>query len=455
MINYNIPTAYDTLNADQKLAFDMLQYGLNSNQNFFITGDAGVGKSYLIDVYTEFCQSNKLNIVKAAFTGTAATNIKGSTLHKIFKLPLTIATRKISPSQMTNIYQMLKFIDVLFIDEISMVRIDMFENIMSQIKEANAIRTRSNKNPIQVIISGDFCQLKPIITQEDKNLYAEITGQDIGTGCCYNSDLWTEFDFQTIELTIPMRQADVNFCNALNNIKIGLKSSIDYINQNSAQSEIKDGIWLCGYKNTAAEKNALGIYKLPGEIYESNAIITGKANIKHTNIAENLIYKIGARVMMTRNDGYHYYNGSLGTIKAVMPNKEILIDLDNGILVHVPKVKTSFYEYKVQNGVITPIEIGSITQYPFRIGYAITIHKAQGQTYDKMNLVPEIFSPGQLYVALSRCKNLDKIYIQPDYTNQKITESKIMPDPDTIKFLIQQNANAQKYREWFKQTIAY
>ena len=442
MINYKIPDSYYSLNDDQKTAFDMLLYGLNSNQNFFITGDAGVGKSYLIDVYSEFCYKNNINIIKTAFTGTAANNIHGATLHKTFKLPLSVLTKEISSSQSINIQSMLQYTDVIFIDEISMVR-------MNQIKEANKLRDKKNKNPIQIIISGDFCQLKPVVTAEDRRIYAELTNLEIGTGCCYTSNEWLNCDFKIIELTTPMRQADQNFCNALNNIKIGLKSSIDYLNQNSAPDPIENGIWLCGYKDTAAQKNALGIYNLPGELYESEAEVFGKANIKHTNLAEKLIYKLNARVMMLRNEGLTYSNGSLGTIVNILSRNEVMIQLDNGHLARVQKVKTTFHEYKVQNNIITPVEIGSITQFPFKIGYAVTIHKAQGQTYDRMNLVPEIFTPGQLYVALSRCKNLSNIYIQPDKYGQKITEQKIIPDKDTIKFLIEQNAKAQEYRDWF------
>ena len=99
--------------------------------------------------------------------------------------------------------------------------------------------------------------------------------------------------------------------------------------------------------------------------------------------------------------------------------------------------------------------VGYVIQYPFKIGYAITIHKSQGQTYDAMNLVPEIFTPGQLYTALSRCKMLQNIYIQPDQYGNKITEKKIMPNIDIVKFMIKLESDYNTYKDWYMNTIGY
>lgn len=456
---YKFPKSYDTLNSEQKLIFNILKYGYDSHIHYFITGDAGVGKSYLIDVFTDFCKINNINIVKTAPTGVAATNIKGTTYHKQFKLPLSVLTEQIEPSQFANMYKVLQYMDILFIDEIGMARVDAFDNIMRQVQEINKIRAKFNKQPVQVILSGDFGQLQPVITDQDKINYQKLYQKDIGNGCCYNSHWWTDMDFKPLILTTPMRQSDAAFCTALNNIKIGIKQDIDYLNQNSAQSEIKNGIWLCGYNNTAAHKNALGIFNLPGKEYHSDATIIGKANIKHTNMAEKLIYKKNARVMMTMRDLNQprspYCNGSLGTIENISPNGAITIRLDTGVKTIVNKIKLPFIEYNVVNGRMEAKEVGYVIQYPFKIGYAITIHKSQGQTYDAMNLVPEIFTPGQLYTALSRCKTLQNIYIQPDQYNNKITEKKIMPNIDIVKFMIKLESDYNTYKDWYMDTIGY
>lgn len=455
MKRYNIPLSYDTLNDEQKTAFDMLKYGLDAGQNYFLTGDAGVGKSYLIGVYAEFCKRNNLTMLKAAPTGTAAVNIKGTTLHKLFRLPFTICEAKPTDKQIDNIWGIISQADVIFIDEVSMVRVDIFENIMNQITKSNEIRTRRGKQKTQVIISGDFGQLKPIVTAEDKKLYAELTGRDIGHGCCYDSGMWPVMDFAPIMLHAQMRQADPKFCSVLDDVRIGISCDLDYINANSAKSEIPDGIWLCGYKNTAAEKNALGLYRLPGDLLSSKAIVRGKAKVEQTNCADELIYKIGARVMMIRNQGHEYHNGSLGAIRSQRPDGTIMIDLDEGRSVAVEKVQFSFYEYKIGfSGQIEQVETGSVTQYPFKIGYAVTIHKSQGATYDKMNLVPEIFAVGQLYTALSRCRSVSGIYIQPDKLGRKITPDKLMPDKEIVKFLIEQNGKAADYKAYFESQVS-
>ncbi len=452
MKQYRYPDIYATLNDDQKMTFQMLVYGCDSNVNYFLTGNAGTGKSYLVDAYYEFCQLNGLTMLKCAPTGVAATRIGGVTMHRMFKLPLTVLTEKFEGSQYANIYKILVHADVLFIDEISMARIDIFDNAMAQVQFANGVRAKNGQPPMQVVVCGDFGQLMPVVTETDRNLYAQLTGKDIGNGCCYNSHWWTDMNFQPILLTQPMRQSDSRFCRALDNLRIGIGTDVDFLNQNCAPAPLKDGIWLCGYNNTAAEKNARGIYSLPGQASTNMAIVTGKANIKQTNFVENLIYKNGARVVMCMrelgNKFSPYDNGSLGTIVG-LGRGWVKIDLDNGKRVTVSPVKLPFYEYAVSGGSVQPREIGTVTQYPFKIGYAVTIHKSQGQTYDQMNLVPEIFMPGQLYVAMSRCRELSKIYVQPDGYGRRITPDKIMPNKDVVQFLIGQDAKYSQYRQYF------
>lgn len=456
MKQYKYPKIYDTLNIDQKLAFQMLVYGHDSGVNYFLTGDAGTGKSYLIDAFYQFCVVNSINMLKCAPTGIAATNIGGTTMHRMFKLPLSVLTDKVEGGQFANIYKILCHADIMFVDEVSMARIDTFGNAMAQIREANKIRERNKKPPVQIIVCGDFGQLMPVVTENDRNLYQQLTGRDIGTGCCYNSHWWEDLGFQPILLTKPMRQNDAQFCRALDNIKVGIKSDIPYLNAATSQQPVKDGIWLCGYNATAAEKNARGIYNLPGEALTSRAIVTGKANIKQSNFVDNLIYKTGARVVMTMrelgNPNSPYDNGSLGTIVDARRDA-VRIRLDRGMTVTVGKVKLPFYDYEVSGGRAEPREIGSIIQFPFKIGYAITIHKSQGQTYDKMNVVPEIFAPGQLYVAMSRCRDIGSIYIQPDGRGNRITPEKILPNPEVVRFLIEQDAKYAKFKDYFTQNV--
>lgn len=456
MKNYNYPASYGTLNPDQKAAFQMLVYGHDSGKHYFLTGDAGTGKTYLIDVFSTFCALNGISLVKCAPTGVAATAIHGSTMHRLFRLPLNVVTEEIQSTQFANIHRLISKADVIFIDEVSMCRIDIFGNVMRQISEADKIRTRAGKAPIQIILSGDFGQLAPIVTENDRNLYMQATGKDIGDGCCFRSHWWTELDFQPIILSQHMRQSDTRFCSALDNLRIGIAADLDYLNASSAPAPVDGGIWLCGYNRTADYKNVQGLAALPGEVRESRAVVTGKANVKQTNFAENLLYKDGARVVMCMrepgNRNSPYDNGSLGTIVGI-GRDYVRIELDSGPIIPVGRVKLPFYEYVVNGSTIEPHEIGTVTQYPFKIGYAVTIHKSQGQTFDKLNLVPEIFIKGQLYVAMSRCRDVGGIYIQPDRYGRKLTPDKVMPNPEAVRFLIEQDANYADFRKYFMSSL--
>lgn len=456
MKTYKYPLSYQTLNDDQTAIFDMIVYGFNSNQNYFLTGNAGVGKSYLINVLTEFCEDNMINIAKAAPTGIAAVNIHGTTLHKLFKLPLSIVERKPSDKQLSNIKQKIQYIDILIIEEISMVRVDIFENIMRQIEEANKLRSQCGKNPIQIILSGDVGQIPPVITDNDRKNYKDLYNTDIDEEGCYNSAYWDIMDFKPLILSQVMRQNDTKFCNALDNIKIGIANGLDYINKNSA-TQPNNGIWLCGYNKTANNINVKNLWSLPGEFYISNAETSGNAKVSNTPFAEKLPFKINARVIMIMNEMApcpRYRNGMLGTITEIIDENSVKIKLDgHRFETVIQKAKIPFIEYYVVNGHLRCREIGYVEQFPFKIGYAITIHKSQGQTYDKMNLIPEIFSKGMLYVALSRCKSLSNIYIYGAENSQKLTADKIIVNPETAKFIIKQDAEYAKYKDWFKTNV--
>lgn len=451
MRQHRYPETYETLNEEQSLIFEMLLWGYNNEKHFFLTGDAGVGKSYLIRAFSDYCKLNHINLVKVAPTGIAATNINGMTMHKMFRIPTHVVDQTLDKYQKDNVRHMIQYIDILLIEEVSMARLDFFNNVMANIAYANAYREKRNKKPIMVILAGDLGQLMPIVKDEDKINYKEMTGKDMGSGCCYTSHFWNKYNFIPLVLTQQMRQSDLKFCDALNNIKIGKTDDINYINTNSSQTPITDGIWLCGRNDTAEKKNIECMNKLT-KTYTNIAYTHGKVDMNQTTFMKELVYAIGARVVMLINDNENgkYINGSLGTITEIYnKEKRVKIKLDNGNTIIVEPFTQSFYEYYVLNGKIVEEQVGYLTQFPFKIGYAITIHKSQGQTYDKMNLVPEIWSPGQLYVALSRCKTLANIYIQPIYGN-KIMAKHVKADPTTIKFLETINQTYNKFKEFYK-----
>lgn len=403
----SFPQMYETLNDEQKQALELLASGVN----VFITGNAGTGKSYLVNAFAKYCEHEHISLVKTAPTGIASIEIGGATLHHQFKLKTGLDFSPVKKSP-----KFLDATDVLLIDEISMVRIDVFDRIMQMIQIANSKRPRKKK-PIQIVLVGDFYQLAPVISKEEKPYLVERYGEDVKDGYCFQSSLWRIFNIRTCNLTTVIRQADKAFCAALDACKKGDAYCLNFIRYNASKKPFKDGIWVCGKNSTVNDKNNQELAKLQGKMYISEAEYDGKVTKADRLCDEVFCFKIGARVVMTSNDydEQMYQNGSLGTITGLEDNS-IVVSLDNGEVVAVGKKTFSKYEYeyKTEGRTVTLEQnsIGSATQYPMRLGYAVTVHKSQGQTYEKMNLMPEIFSNGQLYVALSRCKSIENIYIE-------------------------------------------
>ena len=168
----------ETLNKEQRLIFDKLTQGAN----LFITGEAGTGKSYLINTFSEWCYENKVKLMKLAPTGVAANNIGGATIHSQFELETNVLTRSdfLVPKAVTES-------DVILIDEIGMVRLDVFDCICGKLQTANSLRAGDKKKPIQLILVGDFTQLPPVITNQDKKLLNEVYQIDVEKGFAFQS----------------------------------------------------------------------------------------------------------------------------------------------------------------------------------------------------------------------------------------------------------------------------
>ena len=406
---------YDTLNDEQKEVFKKLKNG----ENTFITGNAGTGKSYLVRAFAKWCDENGKTLVKTAPTGVAAIEIGGATLHSQFKLKTNLDFEK--PKKCPS---WLDSTDVLLIDEISMLRIDIFDKIMSILLMAQQKRENKKRKPIQIILCGDFFQLEPVITKDERPYIEEHYGQPIGSGYPFQSKFWNLFSIHMAKLTTIIRQEDKDFCTALDMCKYGNNRCIDFIRNNSSRQVINNAIWLCGKNATVREKNESRLAMLPGIEMVSTATYKDKATEKDNLCDKEFHFKIGARVVMTINDTekHLYQNGSLGTITSKIGDT-IYVRMDrNGKEVGIGRHIFQKFEYKLgdktiidQNGKsvkqLEQKEIGTAEQYPMRLGYAVTIHKSQGQTYDAVNFLPEIFAAGQLYVALSRCRTVQNIYL--------------------------------------------
>lgn len=399
----------------QQYCYNVLMAGYS----VFITGDAGTGKTYTINKFITDQRARGRNVMVCAPTGIAALHINGVTVHRQFKADIKVNVK-------TPVYDEVAYeladVDTLVIDEISMCRIDLFELVAKYIFSANSIRVKRNQPRLQVVLSGDFLQLPPVLTDADRNLLSTLYNREITMGFAFESPLWDKLELNTIILTEVVRQANSNFLQILNRIRLGDKTAIDYIMNNCSKVPLEDAVNLYGKNNSAIERNIEELNKLPYELYTHEAIITGAAKITDTNAEMILPLKVGARVMTLTNkeaeDGSLVYgNGSLGTVVSI--NQEcVTVELDSGAIENIGLYTWEIEEYYIENNINTgnipklcSRQVGTVVQYPLKLAYAITIHKSQGQTYNSVNINPYAWDCGQLYVALSRVKDIKNLYL--------------------------------------------
>lgn len=404
---------------------------LKNGHNVFLSGEAGTGKSYVIDQFKEYLDKEGKKYAVMAPTGVAALNVGGSTIHRTFGLGIKIG----SSASMKNI----ESADVLIIDEISMCRVDVFKSIAKAIlnfrktpknvdeeKEAKRVRNK------QIVVVGDFLQLPPIMTSDDEETLLKLGIIQAGSyGYAFECEEWDMFKFKTIFLNEVVRQDDEKFINSLNSIRKGDPSGIEFIEKNSNKKQDENSLCIYPYKKQVTERNTkmLKQIKEKGRTYFGRT--QGECNKSDLATEMELTLKVGCRVMSVINKSENVVNGSMGTV-IKMYDESVKVEFDNGSIEEFEKHKWSIlgYEEVMKNGVKerVQVEVGSFTQIPLKLCYAMTIHKAQGQTYDSVNVNPKSFSPGQLYVALSRAKTIDKLHLTGEIKEEYLITSQAVLD---------------------------
>ena len=393
---------------------------LRSGKNIFLTGLPGTGKSYIIKQYISELQEQNKQVLICAPTGIAALNIGGVTMHQAFSIPIPAYGHYITEITNSKVKAALTA-DVIIIDEISMCRNDVFEYFGYAIDYIN----KAGRNP-QVIVIGDMFQLPPVVPEAEKTKMRRY-GFD-SDGYCFTSRYWKKFKFTPVVLTEIYRQQDKEFIDNLGLLRIGDQSCIEYFNKRVVDDVdnmfFPNTIQICSTNAAAQEINDAELSKLdsPACIYKMKK---EKFCPKETVAEENLILKEGARVMFIANDviGKEYTNGEFGTVTLCL-DKYVRVLKDNNEEISVFPHKWQVCDVKTNGSVIEKKEVGNYTQLPLKLAYCVTMHKTQGQTYDSAIITPYSFANGQLYVALSRVKTIDGLYLTTPISEKDIKADK-------------------------------
>ncbi len=398
-------------NIELRNAWDFVEH---TGRSIFLTGKAGTGKTTFLKTVVE--RSSKRSIVVAP-TGVAAINAGGMTIHSFFQLPFSPfvpnAQIKSKFDFSKDKRKIISSLDLLIIDEISMVRSDLLDAIDSVLR-----RFRDKYTPfggVQLLMIGDLQQLTPVVTPEDERMLKPY----YDTPYFFGSKALAQMEYVTIQLEKVYRQQDDTFLTLLNHIREGRPSATDLALLNSrvlpapSASRGEGYIRLTTHNQMANNYNESELRKLPGRAFNYQAQIEGTFPDYSYPTAETLTLKVGAQVMFVKNDpsGEHrYYNGRIGHV-TYADDKRLMVFCpgDTETIEVEPLVwENARYTLNEETREIVTEVLGKFSQLPLRLAWAITIHKSQGLTFERAIIDASLsFAPGQVYVALSRCKTLE------------------------------------------------
>jgi nucleoside-triphosphatase THEP1 len=414
------------INVEFELAEQFASY---TRKHCFITGKAGTGKTTLLRRLVERTQKN---VVVVAPTGVAAVNAGGVTIHSMFGLPLTCFVPNddfADPNVATNRHRLLRehlhlrkeklrvlrAMDLLIIDEVSMVRCDTLDAIDLVLRTI-----RANREPfgnVQVVLIGDVHQLPPVAQAVEWNLLKTYYRSPY----FFDSLIWPKLDAAQIELQTIYRQSDDRFRSLLNNIRNRKLTADDYRRlRERYDPDFKPPepgyVLLATHNRKADNVNSSELANLPGSMHSFAAEIEGEFPEHLFPCDAALQLKTGAQVMFIRNDteAGAYYNGRLAVVKQIRGSEITVTFRDDGqdYIAHRESWENIGYVAEADSGRVVKQVLGTFSQYPLRLAWAITIHKSQGLTFDKVIVdAGRSFAAGQVYVALSRCRSLEGIVL--------------------------------------------
>ena len=415
------------LTTEQQKAKDLILNGAN----VFLSGDAGTGKSYILKQVINTLPTN--TTVVCAPTGVAAVNIHGITIHRLLELNPDKDIINLHPEHVPKKMEKIK---TVIVDEISMCRSDLFIWLSETLKLAE----NKYKHSIQLVVVGDFYQLPPVLaTPAEKEYFAN------GKAYAFNTAEWKSWHFQPVVLHQVIRQTNDAFSKALTSIREGNTKYIHYLNSKSAKNPINKAITVVSTNKEANTINLIKVNSLQGKWKIYNSQVSGKINDQDKPTPDRIKLKVGALVVFTANASDNTYtNGALATVTQLSTDY-IKVKIENSSEeITVFPFTWTIYDYRLvkedNRRKLKKVQIVEYQQLPVKLGYAITIHKSQGQTYPAANIAPAGWLSGLLYVALSRVKDINQLHLL-----HKIEPNMVNADPTVIEFYKHLDHESKRY----------
>lgn len=431
----------DTNNEEFQDALKLIQY---TRQSVFLTGKAGTGKSTFLKY---ICENTKKKHVVLAPTGIAAINAGGSTLHSFFKLPFypLLADDPNFSLQGGRIHEFLKYrsahrkllkeIELVIIDEISMVRADIID-FVDKILRIYSNNMREPFGGKQILLVGDVFQLEPVIKNDER----DILNRFYASPFFFSARVFSEIDLVSIELKKVYRQTDKVFVGVLDHIRTNTAGAADLqllntrYNTKIEENEEDMYITLATRRDNVDFINEKKLAELPGDAVIFKGEITGDFPESSLPTQKDLELKVGAQIIFIKNDfERRWVNGTIGVISGIDEQGTIYVTTDSGKECDVNKDswRNIRYVYNEKEKKIEEEELGVFQQYPIRLAWAITVHKSQGLTFSKVvvDFSGGVFAGGQAYVALSRCTSLEGIQLK-----KQISRGDIFVRQDIVDF---------------------
>jgi len=402
------------INEQFRYALDIME---NSDRSIFITGRAGTGKSTLLNYFRHV---SKKKVAVLAPTGVAALNVKGQTIHSFFRLKPGITPDRVkklrSSSDNDSIYHNL---DIIVIDEVSMVRAELLDCV-DRFLQLNGPEANKPFGGIQMAFIGDLYQLPPVVTSGEKEVFQSL----YETPYFYGAKVFDSFNMEFVELEKIYRQHDEGFITLLNGIRNNsiTAEGLELLNERY-QPDFEPPpddfyVYLTTTNRLAEDINSQRLAELKGGLYTFTGSIKGDFGREYLATKIDLQCKVGAQVMMLNNDTEgRWVNGSIGKITGITQNRKgddvIIAELTDGEEVDIMPFTWEIFRFFVEAGGLQSEVIGTFTQFPMMLAWAVTIHKGQGKTFDRViiDIGKGTFAHGQMYVALSRCTTLGGIIL--------------------------------------------